>query len=248
MERDAMERGSKERMMRGESGAGRETAWAPLPALEPLRTRIGDHLWEELLTGVPVVRAMAGTAIFSTGKPPRLAAVCAGLVRVFTWTGDGRQVPLRYARAGDLIGLAGLLTGTTMLSSEVVTETTLALLSMDRLRDLASAHPDLSWALMEQVAGWGTESVATVLGAGFESVRVRVARHLLDRATQTLEGEVAVQATHQALADAVGTAREVITRLLRALREEGIIDNRGGLVIVVRPEELARIARGATLR
>jgi CRP-like cAMP-binding protein len=90
--------------------------------------------------------------------------------------------------------------------------------------------------------------VAAVLGAGFESVRVRVARHLLDRATQTLEGEVAVQATHQALADAVGTAREVITRLLRALREEGIIDNRGGLVIVVRPEELARIARGATLR
>jgi hypothetical protein len=32
------------------------------------------------------------------------------------------------------------------------------------------------------------------------------------------------------------------------LRKEGIIDNRGGLVIVVRPEELARIARGATLR
>jgi CRP/FNR family cyclic AMP-dependent transcriptional regulator len=248
MERDAMERGARERMTSGEAAAGHEAAWAPLPALEPLRSRIGDHLWEELVTGVPVVRATPGTAIFSSGKPPRLAAVCDGLVRVFTWTGDGRRVPLRYARAGDLIGLAGLLTGTTMLSSEVVTEATLALLSMDRLRNLASVHPDLAWALTEHVAGLGTESVATVLGAGFESVRVRVARHLLDLATQRLDGEVAVQATHRALADAVGTAREVITRVLRALREEGIVDNRGGLVIVVRPEALAGIARGATLR
>jgi hypothetical protein len=57
-----------------------------------------------------------------------------------------------------------------------------------------------------------------------------------------------VLATHRALADAVGTAREVITRVLRVLRAEGFVDNRPGLVIVTQPEALARIARGAVAR
>jgi CRP/FNR family transcriptional regulator len=195
-----------------------------------------------------MVRAAAGSVIFSTGEPPRLAAISAGLVRLFTWTGDGRQVPLRQAPAGDLIGLGALLSGTEILSSEVVTDSTLALLSIGRLRALASVHPELSWALTEHVSCWALESVVTLLGAGFESIKVRVARHLLDHATWGADGQMGVRATHRALADAVGTAREVITRVLRVLRTEGFVDNRPGLVIVTQPEALARIARGATTR
>jgi CRP/FNR family cyclic AMP-dependent transcriptional regulator len=229
------------------SRAGGEAPW-PAPALQPFRSRIGDELWGKLVSGAPTVRAAAGSVIFSTGEPPRLAAIHAGLVRLFTWTGDGRQVPLRHAPAGDLIGLGALLSGTEMLSSEVVTDTTLALLSIDRLRALASVHPELSWALTEQVSCWASEALVTLLGAGFQSIKVRVARHLLDRATWGADGQMGVQATHRALADAVGTAREVITRVLRAFRAEGFVDNRPGLVILTQPEALAHIARGATTR
>ncbi|MDB5068031.1 MAG: transcriptional regulator, Crp/Fnr family [Chloroflexi bacterium] len=229
------------------SRAGGEAQW-PAPALASFRSRIGDDLWGELVRGAPTVRAAAGSAIFSTGERPRLAAISDGLVRLFTWTGDGRQVPLRHAPAGDLIGLGALLSGTEILSSEVVTDTTLALLSIDHLRALASVHPELSWALTEQVSCWALESVVTLLSAGFESMKVRVARHLLDHGTWGADGQMAVRATHRALADAVGTAREVITRVLRAFRAEGFVDNRPGLVIVRQPEELARIARGATTR
>jgi len=227
--------------------AGGEAPW-PAPALVPFRSRIGEDLWGELVKGAPMVRAAAGSVIFSAGEPPRLAAVSAGLVRLFTWTGDGRQVPLRHAPAGDLIGLGALLSGTEILSSEVVTDTTLALLSIDQVRGLASVHPELSWALTEHVSGSALESMVSLLGAGFESLKVRVARHLLDHATWGADGQMAIRATHRALADAVGTAREVITRVLRVLRAEGFVDNRPGLVIVTQPEALARIARGATTR
>jgi CRP/FNR family cyclic AMP-dependent transcriptional regulator len=233
--------------MDSKSRAVGEAPW-PAPAHEPLRSRIGDDLWGELVRGAPMVRAAAGSAIFSAGERPRLVAVSDGLVRLFTWTGDGRQVPLRHAPAGDLVGLGALLSGTEMLSSEVVTDTTLALLSIDHLRALASVRPELSWALTEQVSCWAMESVVTLLGAGFESMKVRVARHLLNHATWGADGQMAVLATHRALADAVGTAREVITRVLRVFRAEGFVDNRPGLVIVTEPEALARIARGATTR
>jgi CRP/FNR family transcriptional regulator len=233
--------------MGSNSRARGEAPWSA-PGLVPFRSRIGEDLWGELVNGAPMVRAAAGSPIFSTGERPRLAAVIDGLVRLFTWTGDGRQVPLRHAPAGDLIGLGALLSGTEMLSSEVVTDTTLAFLSIDQLRTLARVHPELSWALTEQVSCWALESMVTLLGAGFESMKVRVARHLLHHATWEVDGQMAVRATHRALADAVGTAREVITRVLRVLRSEGFVDNRPGLVIVTQPEALARIARGAMTR
>jgi CRP-like cAMP-binding protein len=53
-----------------------------------------------------------------------------------------------------------------------------------------------------------------------------------------------VQVSQQRLADCVGTAREVITRQLRALREESVIEMQPGRVIVVNEERLATIAAG----
>lgn len=53
-----------------------------------------------------------------------------------------------------------------------------------------------------------------------------------------------MQVSQQRLADFVGTAREVITRQLRALREESVIETQPRRVIVVNEERLAAIAAG----
>jgi len=64
-------------------------------------------------------------------------------------------------------------------------------------------------------------------GSAFSTVRQRVARYLLHLASEHgSDGggrEPVVAVTQQELADAVGTIREVIVRVLRELRQEGVV-------------------------
>jgi CRP-like cAMP-binding protein len=205
---------------------------------------MGDCLWDEFLAGAPVVRLGAGKVVFRTGGPPRLAAVRTGLVRVFTYAPGGRQVPIRYVRPGDLVGLESLLGENELLSAEAVTDTVLAMVSIQRLRTLATQHPELSWTIASQIGTWAVVSIASLVGAGFEQMTVRVAQHLLDLAVRTPDGRTVAYITHRALADAVGTVREVITRVLGEFRHQGMLETRPGRVILLDPGRLSRVAEG----
>jgi CRP/FNR family transcriptional regulator, cyclic AMP receptor protein len=205
---------------------------------------MGDCLWDEFLAGAPAVRLNAGRVVFRTGSPPRLAAVRSGMVRVFTYAPGGRQVPIRYVRPGDLVGLEALLGENDLLSAEAVSDTVLVMVSIQRLRALAAQHPELSWMIASQIGTWAVVSIASLVGAGFEQMTVRVAQHLMDLAVRTPDDRTVAYVTHRALADAVGTVREVITRVLGEFRHQGILDTRPGRVILLDPGRLSRVAQG----
>ena len=69
--------------------------------------------------------------------------------------------------------------------------------------------------------------------SAFATVRQRVARHLLDLASARVGEqpgsdhragrELVVQVSQQELANAVGTVREVVVRVLRELRQDGVV-------------------------
>jgi CRP/FNR family cyclic AMP-dependent transcriptional regulator len=71
-----------------------------------------------------------------------------------------------------------------------------------------------------------------ISGSAFTTLRRRVARHLLDLASERgtelsvdpkSAQELIVRVSQQELADAVGTVREVVVRALRELRQAGIV-------------------------
>jgi len=66
-------------------------------------------------------------------------------------------------------------------------------------------------------------------------VRQRVAAHLLDLAAtqQNPEGPLVARVSQQELADAVGSVREVVARVLRDLRLAGIVATSGDAVRIV---------------
>src|SRR6266511_2293016 len=79
----------------------------------------------------------------------------------------------------------------------------------------------------------------------FASVRQRIARHLLDLASERQRGSELVAAiSQQDLADAVGTVREVVVRSLRELRHEGMLQTGRGGVAITAPERLLDVADG----
>jgi CRP-like cAMP-binding protein len=75
----------------------------------------------------------------------------------------------------------------------------------------------------------------------FLPVQARVARHLIHLAV--LQSDVlVVTAGHQEIADAIGSVREVVSRAMGWMREEGLIARRGNQTILTDVARLRVIA------
>jgi CRP-like cAMP-binding protein len=73
-------------------------------------------------------------------------------------------------------------------------------------------------------------------------VRQRLARQLLLLASAGPGRDPVVHAGQQELADAIGSVREVVTRNLHALHEEGLVDVARDEITLVDPIALAQVA------
>ena len=72
---------------------------------------------------------------------------------------------------------------------------------------------------------------------------VKVEARLIDVLVERADADGVVTATHQDLATAIGSAREVVSRRLEALAQKGLIElDRGAVRLVDRPG-LARLRR-----
>jgi CRP/FNR family transcriptional regulator len=76
----------------------------------------------------------------------------------------------------------------------------------------------------------------------FASVRARVARDLYDRAVAQGEAHAGarLRVSHQDLADAIGSVRDVVARATRELRRQGIIETHPDGMTIVDLDRLLR--------
>ena len=163
----------------------------------------------------------AGRLLRHNPKSPGVAIVLDGVVRVFLRSPADRQVTVRYARPGETLGLVHLLGGEPEVHSQAVTAVALWLLPRRRLRAFAEQSCPLALAIAEECAARVKDAVDELALASFGTVRQQVARHLLDLATGGADGLVA-HVTQQELADATGSVREVVARVLRELEALGL--------------------------
>ncbi len=207
-------------------------------------------MWQEQLgAGVDEVHITAGVLILRAGQLPRIALVVAGIVREFISTQLGRQMTIRYSRAGDLVGLSPYLAGTDQWNAEAITDVSLKVITFGHVRSAGAHDPELPWSIAQHVAAVTAESLRTVADASGQPITVRVARHLREMTLRGFDGRAVVHISHQRLADAVGTVREVVSRELTALRAAGVIDRAAGAVTVIDEDRLASLATGqSTLR
>ena len=202
-------------------------------------------MWQEQLgAGVDEVHITAGALILRAGQLPRIALVVAGIVREFISTQLDRQMTIRYARAGDLVGLLPYLAGTDQWNAEAITDVSLKVVTFGHVRSAGAHDPELPWSIAQHVAASMAESLRSVADASGQPITVRVARHLREMTLRGLDGRAIVHISHQRLADAVGTVREVVSRELTALRAAGVIDRAAGAVTVIDEDRLASLAAG----
>jgi len=189
----------------------------------------------------------AGTTVYRAGSDPRAALVVRGLLRVFLTSAEGRQVTVRYARPGDVLGIAVLVGGPASTSVQAVEPSSVFRISARTLTEAARRDPQVSWAIAEELNRRLYEVLEQTAVNAFGSVRQRVAAHLLDLASaqQHPRGRLAARVSQQELADAAGSVREVVARVLRDLRVAGIVATTTDSVVILDPARLYAESGGA---
>jgi CRP/FNR family transcriptional regulator len=181
---------------------------------------------------------------FADSRSGRAALVVDGLVCVSLSAPTGRRATIRYARPGELLGVAALPTSDWVtVETYAVTETSLLMLDGEALTARAQHDARVAWWVAQETSRRLGGVLEELSRQAFWPVRRRVARHLLDVAVLSETG-LRVTLSQQDLADAAGTVREVVARTLAALKAEGLVQSVCGGIDIIDPVRLDAIACG----
>ncbi len=187
----------------------------------------------------------AGKAIFPN-YDDGTGIVVSGITRTFLRSHDGRQLSIRYARRGSMIGtITGLRRTASRLTVQAVTDCRIVEFDRTVLGDLVASDADVGAAALDEMARRLHDLYSAAAINAFGSMRTRIARQLVDVAQRDpTTGALVATVTQQDVADALGTVREVVARNLASMRREGVIGTEKGRIILREPDRLAASIAG----
>ena len=171
--------------------------------------------------------------------------IVVGEVRVTIYSLSGKTVTFRDIGAGELFGELAAIDGKPRAADVVaLTDSFIASVPADIFLDLLRNNPEVSASIHRQLAGLVRLLTERVFEFSTLAVKNRVHAELLRLARDHMEGEntavISPVPTHAQIAARVSTTREAVTRELNALERAGLIERRGGTLII---PDFARLAR-----
>ena len=209
------------------------------PALTELDPADRAHV---VATEAQTVHVPSGTVLFEEGAPCRsFPMLLGGEVRVARGSPGGRSIELYRVTPGELcVASTSCLFGHAALVAHGVAtaDSELVLLSPAGFERWIGNE-----AFRRFVFGIFADRLADLMAlaeaVAFQRLDQRLATALLGR------GAI-VNATHQALADELGTVREIVTRLLRRFERAGWIALARERIELIDPAALRQLAAGAS--
>jgi CRP/FNR family transcriptional regulator, anaerobic regulatory protein len=185
----------------------------------------------------------AGTVMFSERSPcSGFPFVLAGTIRVLQRYPNGRELQLYRVKPGESCLLSGsCLLGSADYDATGIAETDVELLILPPAEFHALMAEDETFRRhVFALFGERLSALMQVVEAvAYQKLDQRLAALLVGR---TADGEI--HTTHQALADELGSVREIVSRLLRSFEDRGWVElGRERVRIVDRPA-LEGVARG----
>jgi len=197
---------------------------------------------DRLLEGARIVQISAGKIVFSPDNIPNgLIFLVEGTVRVSHTSENGRDIVLYRLEAGE----SCVLTTACMLAEEAynaegIAETNVVSVVLPRnLFDrLAAEEESFRSFVFAAYSRRLIDLLRVVDDVAFGRIDVRLAQRLIALANDNEE----IDATHQQLASELGTAREVISRVLQDFSKRGIINQTRGHISLTNRKTLLIIA------
>jgi CRP/FNR family transcriptional regulator len=181
-----------------------------------------------------------GDVLFHEGDAGSdFTAVGSGSIRVFRTGAAGGQITLYHVRPTEasLVSLLSVLMDQPLLAAgQAEGPTEVVTIAASAVRDWADADPGMYRFLLETVARALVDVTAILERLAFGTVEGRLALLLEDH----LDGDGVVSMRHDDIAAELGTAREVVSRLLEAQERKGMIGLSRGRIEVFDVEALKR--------
>lgn len=182
------------------------------------------------------------------GEPCRgFGFLRAGRARIFRTGADGREQIFRLLAAGDTFGEVPVFDGgPNPASVEALERSEVLLIPQRAFLALSSQFPLVSSAMLRHFARRLRSFTELVEQLSLQTVQNRIARYLYflarEEGTVTAEGIAVPRViTQQDLASLVGSVREVVSRTLRVMEEDGIVELRRQEIIIRDIGALARL-------
>ncbi|CCE04854.1 putative transcriptional regulator, Crp/Fnr family [Bradyrhizobium sp. STM 3843] len=211
-------------------------AFPPLQQLPP-------ETVERLRAGSLLVELPEGSRIFGPGQAPEsFLLLLAGTIRVQQTSESGREIVLYRVHAGESCALTtACLMGYEEYQAEGIAETKVRAVAIPRLLfdDLIATSRAFRQFVFTAFSRRVTNLFRVIEEVAFERIDARLAQKLLALAGNNAQ----IVATHQELANELGSVREVISRQLNEFARRGWIKSLRGTVEITEKAALSRLAQ-----
>jgi CRP/FNR family transcriptional regulator len=174
----------------------------------------------------------------------RIGFVIGGSVKIFKEHSSGRSITLYRLGPGDscILSMSCAMANPIHQASAVVEEDCRVLtVTTDQFRSLMERSSEARDYVFGLVASRLTDVLLLLEEVVFRRMDERLASILLEHAVR--RGSDEIHTTHEQLAEEAGTAREVVTRVLREFVSNGLVIVGRGVVTINDRKGLARIGR-----
>lgn len=196
------------------------------------------------LAGLPVQLVPRGSVLFSPGDASRgFVVVLEGQIDVHLVGQTGREILLYSVTPGTscVQSTLGLLGGENYSGEAVAArDCRLVLVPRQLFADLMDRSEAFRHFVFRTFAARMQGMMHVLESVAFQRIESRLARVLLEQAE-----DGTVRATHQDLAAAIGSAREVVSRRIEAFGRAGWVEAERGAIRLVDAPALRRLAAAA---
>ena len=172
----------------------------------------------ELLAAASVMQLPAGTVVFDENQPCQgFPLLLSGNIRVIKAAPSGRELQLYRVMPGEsCILTSSCLLGNTRYHARGIAEQALemVLLPATAFHTLLGKQEAFRSYVFHLFSDRLTDLMQLVSAVAFQKLDQRLAMLLVSRPSP-------IHTTHQALADELGSAREIVSRLLKGFAEQG---------------------------
>lgn len=190
---------------------------------------------DDLIAHTRFGRYKKGTSVYrgALGRAGILHVI-SGTLRVYILSEEGREFTLYFVREGD-IGLLALTSFLSAVSCDISIvaskDTTLFISDTATVRDLLDANIETRARAYEYAVVRLSEMLWKFQQMIFTSADRRLAKFLLAESARMAGDEIRL--THEETAQYLGTAREVVSRLMRDFSQEGLVETSRGRIHIL---------------
>lgn len=197
----------------------------------------------QTLTAIDLISSSAvypkDAILFVEGQDPRgVFVLCSGRVKLSTTSADGKSIIVRIAEPGEVVGLAGTLSGKAYeLTAEALEPLQANFIPKDAFLQFLKEHADAAVRVAEMMSRIYHATLLEVRYLGFSSsTGEKLARFLLDLPAQPAgtngHSRAMLTLTHKEIGETIGASRETVTRLFASFKREGLIEVHGASVLI----------------